>query len=288
MSIVHTTEYLAVQTPEGERRMAWQSWCDEQTPDAPLLLCVHGLTRNSRDFDALAARLAAHFHVVCPDVLGRGDSDWMQQPLLYGYPLYLAQMQQLLVHLLSRHGKQQCAWLGTSMGGLIGMMLAAQPGTPITRLILNDIGSFIPYAALQRLAQYVGKAPLFSRVDEVEAYLRRVAAPFGPLTDEQWQHLARYGCEAVAGGYRLRYDPAIAAGFSLVTTDVDLSLVWQQVQCPVLIIRGGDSDILPAATARQMLQREGTQLVEFPGIGHAPMLMARDQQQAIEHFLLNV
>lgn len=285
MSIVQQRLFLEIQTPAGPHRMAWQEWSDNTRTQQPLLVCVHGLTRNSRDFDALAAVLAADFRVVCPDVLGRGDSDWLRQPLLYGYPLYLTQMQQWLAHLFSRDGQRGCCWVGTSMGGLIGMMLAAQPGSPIIRLVLNDIGAFIPYAALARLARYVGKAPLFNRVDEVEEYLRRIAAPFGPLTDEQWQHLARHGCEPAGQALRLRYDPAIAAGFAAVSGDVDLTAVWQQVQCPVLLVRGADSDIFPAAVAQQMLQRPGTRLVEFAGIGHAPMLMARDQQQAVGQFL---
>ena len=285
MAIEQTTEYLSIQTAEGPRRMAWQCWRDSSAEPRPLLVCVHGLTRNSRDFDLLAERLAAQYVVICPDVLGRGDSDWLQNPALYGYPLYISQMQQLLSHLYSQFGVAECDWLGTSMGGLIGMMLAANPASGIRRLVLNDIGPFIPYSALRRLGDYVGKAGTFVDVTAVEAYLRKVAAPFGPLTDEQWQHLARHGSEPCDDGLRLRYDPGIADGLTLVTEDVDLSAVWQVVSCPVLVLRGAESDLLLAATARSMLQRPDTQLVEFPGVGHAPMLMAKDQINAVEHFL---
>ena len=283
--IGHTTESLEIQTPEGPHRMVWQQWQSSDAPDQPLIVCVHGLTRNARDFDFVAQRLAQHGRVICPDILGRGDSDWLRSPALYGYPLYISQIQQLLAHLYLTFAQSSCYWLGTSMGGLIGMMLAATPGTGISRLIMNDVGPVIPYSALQRLGDYVGKAPLFGTLDQAERYLRKVAAPFGPLTDEQWQHLAQHGTEPWEGQLRLRYDPAIAEGFAMVTGDVDLSMIWQAVSCPVLVIRGGESDLLPAATARSMLQHADTQLVEFPGIGHAPMIMARDQINAVEHFL---
>jgi len=280
---------LAITTPEGERRMAYQQWQHNDEAGQPLIICVHGLTRNSHDFDFIAPALCDAGRVICPDVLGRGDSEWMTTSALYGYPLYVSQMQQLLAHLSQQYGNPPVYWLGTSMGGLIGMMLAAMPGScGIEKLVMNDVGPFVPYAALQRLGDYVGKAPGFADVNEAENWLRKIAAPFGPLTDEQWQHLARYGTEADpqnSGKLRVRYDPAIADGFALVTGDVDLSMVWQAVTCPVLVVRGGDSDLLQRETARQMLQRADTQLVEFPGIGHAPMLMARDQIKAVCGFL---
>ncbi|MCA6060508.1 alpha/beta hydrolase [Thalassolituus sp. ST750PaO-4] len=285
MSILHSQHRLDIQTPEGTRSMAYMQWHNSLHEQQPLLLCVHGLTRNSRDFDFLAEKLAEHYRVICPDVLGRGDSDWLQQPALYGYPLYIAQMQQLLAHLFSEFAVSRCDWVGTSMGGLIGMMLAAAPGDTIGKLVLNDVGPFISYSALARLGQYVGKAPHFAHVGEAEQYLRQVAQPFGPLTDEQWAHLALHGTESCDDGLCLRYDPAIADGFAAVTGDVDLSAVWSAVHCPVLVIRGAESDLLLAETARSMLQHNDTQLVEFPGIGHAPMLMARDQITAVQNFL---
>lgn len=277
---------LVIATPEGPHRIAWQQWQSSDEHDQPLIICVHGLTRNSHDFDFLARRLAQHGRVICPDILGRGDSDWLRTAALYGYPLYISQMQQLLTHLQQQHGNATFDWVGTSMGGLIGMMLAALPGgSGIRRLVMNDVGPFIPYASLARLGEYVGRGTLFHSLAEAEQYLRRVCEPFGPLTDEQWQHLARYGTEPWDGGLRLRYDPAIAAGFALVSGDVDLSGVWQGVSCPVLVLRGAESDLLLAETARTMLQRPDTRLLEFPGIGHAPALMARDQIAAVESFL---
>ncbi|MAK90868.1 MAG: alpha/beta hydrolase [Oceanospirillaceae bacterium] len=289
MTVMQSRHELMITTPEGPRRMAYQLWQSSERSDQPLIICVHGLTRNSHDFDALAEVLAKQARVVCPDVLGRGDSEWLLTPALYGYPLYISQMQQFLAQLNIDYGNPPLYWVGTSMGGLIGMMLAAMPGAcGIEKLIMNDVGPFVPYAALERLGDYVGKAPLFTDVAAAEQWLRRIAAPFGPLTDEQWQHLARYGTEPDpdnSGQLRVRYDPAIAEGFALVTGDVDLSMVWQAVVCPVLVIRGGDSDLLLPETARSMLQREDTRLVEFPGIGHAPMLMARDQIKAVQEFL---
>ncbi|MAD44795.1 MAG: alpha/beta hydrolase [Oceanospirillaceae bacterium] len=289
MKAVSSQHELSVTTPEGPHRMVYQAWSRHEDAGQPLIVCVHGLTRNRHDFDFLADKLSAGGRVICPDILGRGDSDWLATAALYGYPLYVSQMQQLLAHLNQQYGNPPVYWVGTSMGGLIGMMLAAMPGRcGIEKLVMNDVGPFIPYAALERLGDYVGKAPQFASVEEAEQWLRRVAAPFGPLTDAQWQHLARYGTEsdpAAPGQWRVRYDPAIAEGFALVTGDVDLSMVWQGVTCPVLVIRGGDSDLLLRETARSMLQRPSTQLVEFPGIGHAPMLMARDQMNAVREFL---
>lgn len=286
MAVSSVRHELTIQTPEGPRRMAWQQWQSGDHAEQPLILCVHGLTRNSHDFDTLARQLARHGRVICPDILGRGDSECLANAALYGYPMYISQMQQFLGHLYQHYHCSGCFWVGTSMGGLIGMMLAAMPGGyGIQRLVLNDVGPFIPYAALQRIADYVGRPPLFADLHEAEQYLRRIAASFGPLTDEQWRHLAVCGTEKSGDMLRLRYDPAISDGFALVTGDIDLSLTWQAVTCPVLVIRGAESDLLLPETARAMLQRADTQLVEFPGVGHAPMLMARDQIRAVEHFL---
>nr|WP_281423920.1 alpha/beta hydrolase [Oceanobacter mangrovi] len=251
------------------------------------MVCVHGLTRNARDFDPLAQALTDGYQVVCPDVAGRGDSQWLKNPANYGYPLYVGQMHQLLQQLMLKHKVSEFDWVGTSMGGLIGMMLAAQPICPLRKLVMNDVGFFIPKASLDRLASYVGKSTDFTSQQQVEDYLREVAATFGPLTDEQWQHLARYGATEHNGKWRLRYDPAISDAFAGVPmTDVDLSGIWQAVKVDTLLIRGKDSDLLLPETAQAMARQSNVTLVEFAGIGHAPALMARDQIRAIRQFLL--
>ncbi|PCI47420.1 MAG: alpha/beta hydrolase [Oceanospirillales bacterium] len=285
MSIVTRTETLVIDTPEGNRNIAWQMWQHPDKPDAPLVICVHGLTRNRHDFDMLAKVLAEDYRVITVDVIGRGDSDRLHDGQLYGYPLYVSQMMQLLEYLEEETGQSTCYWVGTSMGGLIGMMIAALPNSPINRLILNDIGPVIPLAALQRLGEYVGKAPTFHNIVGIEHYLRIVAQPFGPLTDAQWQHLARYSAEDTGGGvWQLRYDPQIALAFAGLDSDIDLTAVWTAVECPVLVIRGAESDLLTANTANDMLMREGTELAVIPGVGHAPVLMDDEQISLVSEF----
>jgi pimeloyl-ACP methyl ester carboxylesterase len=253
-------------------------------PDSPVVVAVHGLTRNGRDFDAVARALSRRFRVVCPDVAGRGRSAWFADAALYAYPQYLADA----AVLLAETGAPAVTWLGTSMGGLIGLLMAAQPGSPIERLILNDVGPFVPKAALERIATYVGQDPRFADVAGVEAYLRRVHAPFGPLSDAEWAHLARHSARRLeGGGFGLAYDPAIADAFKMgPIPDVDLWPVWEAISCPVLILRGGQSDLLTAEVAAEMVRRKpSASLVTFPECGHAPALMAPHQIAAIVDWL---
>lgn len=255
-----------------------------------IVVCVHGLTRNARDFDTLAEALQPSCRVVCPDVVGRGLSDWLRDKADYGFPQYLADTAALLARVTATAPPDaRIDWVGTSMGGLIGMLLAAQPGTPIRRLVLNDVGPFIPKAALERIGTYVGKAPRFTSPQQAEAYVRLVSASFGPLTDEQWRHLTEHSLHRDAGGqWTLNYDPGIAAGFAGQVYDVDLWPIWERIRIPVLVVRGKQSDLLLATTAERMT-REGPRaaLVEFDGVGHAPMLMAEDQVRAVTGFLLD-
>ncbi|WP_026870471.1 alpha/beta fold hydrolase [Inquilinus limosus] len=265
----------------GFHRLAYAAWGHDRSQ--PPVLCVHGLTRNGRDFDALAADLAwSGRAVICPDVVGRGRSGWLANPALYGYPQYLADA----AALIARLDVPAVDWVGTSMGGLIGMMLAAQPNTPIRRLVLNDVGPFIPQAALQRIGSYVGQDPVFADIDGLEAYLRRVHAPFGPLTDAQWRHLATHSARRRNDGtLGLAYDPGIAAAFAGPIADVDLWMVWDQIRCPVLVVRGAESDLLTAATAERMAARPDTVLITVAGCGHAPALMAPGQIAPIRDWL---
>lgn len=288
--------------PHGFHRLAYHEWGDPENPH--LVVCVHGLTRNSRDFDFLAAVLEKDCRVVCPDVAGRGKSDWLTHPEDYGYPVYVSDAAALLARLTapqpaSRLGKMlgrpfrrrqvTVDWVGTSMGGLIGMMLAAQPNSPIRRLVLNDVGPVIPKAALARIGEYVGKDPRFASLDEIEAYIRKVSAPFGPLTDAQWRHLTIHCVRRTDdGSFGFVYDPNIALPFrNGPLIDVELWSFWDKISCPTLVLRGSDSDLLLRETAQQMQSRgPATRVVEFPGIGHAPMLMNEDQINVVKDFVL--
>ena len=288
--------------PHGFHRLAYTEWGN---PDhAHVVVCVHGLTRNARDFDFLAAALQNDCRVVCPDMPGRGNSEWLSHGEDYSYPVYVADMAALLARLgakgsskilnlmakiFSRVKDPIIDWVGTSMGALIGMMIAAQPKSPIRRLVMNDAGPLVPAAALRRLGGYVGKDPRFKNFEEFETHVRQVSAPFGPLTDAQWRHLAIHSAKKFDDGtYGFKYDPVIGTPFNAgIYKDVDMWSLWEKVHCPVLILRGAESDLLLKETAEKMREREApTRLVEFPGIGHAPMLMAGDQIKIVRDFVL--
>jgi pimeloyl-ACP methyl ester carboxylesterase len=271
-------------SPAGFHRVAYTEWGDPAS--SRVVICCHGLTRNGRDFDVLAADLAHDCRVVCPDMVGRGLSDWLRDPLHYGYPQYCADMNALMAHI----GADEVLWVGTSMGGLIGMTLAAQAGTPIRRLVINDVGPFVPKAALQRIADYVGLDNRFSTLAAVETHLRKVLAPFGPLTDAQWQHLVTHGHRRRADGtFGLAYDPAIANNVRLGVQDWDLWPLWDRISCPTLVIRGAQSDLLLPETAIDMTRRgPRAELVTWDGMGHAPALMEPEQIAAIRAWLIQV
>lgn len=268
--------------PHGFHHLRYLEWGDPRNPR--VLLCVHGLTRNAHDFDTLARRMAEQYRVLCVDVVGRGGSDRLSQPMDYGYPLYC----QDLASVIARADTEDVDWIGTSMGGLIGMMLAAQRKTPIRRLVVNDVGPFIAATALQRIADYVGRAPDFLDLAAAEAYLRQVHAPFGPLSDAQWAELTRHSTvQGNDGQWRLSYDPAIAEALgALSAEDVDLWPVWDAIRCPTLVLRGSESDVLSAATAADMGRRgPRATVLEFSGIGHAPALLDAEQIAPLEKWL---
>lgn len=265
----------------GFHRMAYVAWGRPGHGSLRPVVCVHGLTRNGRDFDRIARTLSTDRLVVCPDVVGRGQSDWLKDSAGYGYAQYCADM----TALIARLGVDEVDWVGTSMGGLIGMMLAAQPKSPIRRLVMNDVGPLVPAAALRRLGGYVGKDPHFESLNGLEAYLRQTHAAFGALDDAAWRHLAEHSHRRLPdGGFGLAYDPAIGKGFAAaLTQDVDLSVLWQKVTCPVLVLRGADSDLLLAETAKAMAAK--AKVVEIPGTGHAPSLMVPDQIELVRSWL---
>ena len=267
----------------GFHRMAWVEWGPQH--GERVLVCVHGVARNGRDFDVLAAHLAEEgWRVVCPDVVGRGVSGRLADPKGYAMPQYLADMTVLLAAI----GAKEVDWLGTSMGGLIGLMMAAQPDTPVQRLILNDIGPFVPKSALARIAGYVGRPEKFASWEEASTYFRRIYAPWGNLSDLEWAHLVRHSFkELPEGGVTHHFDLAMAEGMRAAEPkDVDLWRVWDRIRTPTLLLRGESSDILPAEVAAEMTQRGPKPiLLTFPECGHAPSLMHADQINAIRGWL---
>ena len=269
----------------GFHRMHYYDWGEPSNPR--VVICVHGLTRNGRDFDFLAKSLCGEFRVVCPDIVGRGRSDWLESKAGYAYPQYMADLNALIAR-VSDVPQTELYWVGTSMGGLIGMLMAALPRTPIRKLVLNDAGMTVPKSALERLAAYVGKVARFPSLDALERHVRDVSAPFGALTDEQWSHLTVHGArQHPDGSWEHRYDPAIGAAFEGELKDIDLTAYWDAVRCPTLLLRGVHSDVLLKETAEEMTQRgPKAELVEFEEVGHAPMLMCEEQVSAVREFLL--
>lgn len=273
-------------SPSGLHRMAYTEWGDPLNPR--VLVCVHGLTRNGRDFDFLAQALTSHYRVICPDLPGRGRSDRLAAAAEYVPPTYAAD----LVTLIARLDVESVDWVGTSLGGLVGMILASQPRSPIRRLVLNDVGPEISAASLRRIGEYLGSAPRFPSMEDAEKYIRYVSAPFGALSDEQWRHLTQYSVRAVAaGGFEMIYDPAIGEPYrtAFLAGDVSFWPLYDAIGCPTLVIRGAESDLLLRDTALRMKERgPRAQLVEVAGVGHAPMLMNEEQVALVRGFLLGV
>lgn len=271
-------------SPSGLHRMAYTEW---GAPDNPrVLVCVHGLTRNARDFDDLARALSAHYRVVCPDVVGRGRSGRLRDPAHYGVPQYVADM----VTLIARLNVDSVHWVGTSLGGLIGMALAAQENSPIRRLILNDVGPLITVDSLKRIGAYVGLDPTWATFGEAQAYVRLISAPFGDLDEAQWHHLTESSIGQRADGrWGFLYDPQIATPFKATFSeqDIDLWPLYQAIRCPTLAIRGAESDLLTRETWLQMGQcGPRAELAEIPGVGHAPMFLTQGQIDIARNFLL--
>lgn len=277
------SRYLLGLSSSGFHKLHYTEW--GSADNSRLLVCVHGLTRNGRDFDTLAGALQEEYRVVCPDLPGRGRSDWLESTSDYGYAVYLADIAVLIGRLDIEH----IDWVGTSLGGLIGMLLAAQPRTPIRRMIVNDIGPHIEEGSRKRIQSYVGSEPTFDDLPALERYLRTVYAPFGSLSDEQWRHLAEHSARRLPGGnYGLHHDPGIAQAFQSSVASFDLWSVWDRIRCPVRVLRGADSDLLSRETAAAMQARgPKADLVEFPGVGHAPALMNAEQINAVKEWLLD-
>lgn len=294
------------QLPEGVHRMAYWEWNNTGDAGHPhVIVCVHGLSRQGRDFDALAAELSRFARVICPDVVGRGESDWLQDPLGYQVPLYAADMLALLAQLHAQAPIRTLDWVGTSMGGLIGMGIAAMaagPGAgqaglslpvPVRRLVLNDVGPAIEWKALERIGQYLGKSLQFPNLEQAAAALRLISAGFGPHSDGQWLQLTRAMVKpSPQGGVVLHYDPRIAVPMARMTPEsaaAGEAVLWQfydRIAARVLLIRGAESDLLSPATARAMAQR-GPQAhcTQLEGVGHAPTLVVPGQLALVRKFL---
>jgi pimeloyl-ACP methyl ester carboxylesterase len=280
--------------------MAYWLW---GAPDAPhLVVCAHGLSRQGRDFDTLADALVQageqRVRVACPDVVGRGRSEWLADPMGYAMPTYVADMLQLLGALHAAAPIASLDWVGTSMGGLIGMTLAGAPGlplpVPIRSLVLNDVGPVIEWSALQRIGGYLGNTGRFETVQQAAEAMWQISRGFGPHTPEQWLELSQAMVKSLpGGGFTLHYDPAIAVPFRAVTqaaAAAGQATLWQfydAIRARTLLLRGADSDLLAPATAEEMMRRgPKPRLVEFAGVGHAPTLVAADQVEAVRAFLL--
>jgi len=308
--------------------MAWWQWGDPTA--AHVVVCVHGLSRQGRDFDVLAQalveRAGGKLRVACPDVVGRGRSDWLADPMGYQVPTYVADMLHMLAQLNTAAPVKVLDWVGTSMGGLIGMgvcgtpklLRAAGPSqganapsggsepreagsvgapllpVPVRRLVLNDVGPVIQWQALQRIGTYLGSGGKFESVQHAADAMWAISRSFGPHTPEQWLALSQAMVKQLpAGGFTLHYDPAIAAPFRAITEESAAqgqAALWQlydNIRARTLIMRGAQSDLLSPDTALEMTRRgPRARLIEFEGVGHAPTLIADNQVEAVASFLL--
>jgi pimeloyl-ACP methyl ester carboxylesterase len=264
------------------REIHFTDWGAE---DAPVLIAWHGLARTGRDFDDLAAALSDRWRVICPDTLGRGLSQWAVEPAreyCLGFYVEIAEA------LLDGLGLDKVLWVGTSMGGAIGTLAAAtQLRGRIRRLVLNDNGPELAAPALDRIKAYAGQPPSFATVTELEAYFREIYASFGELSDTQWRQLTEASLRRLPDGrVTTHYDPAMAAQFEHFPDDYLLWSAWDQLDLPVLCLRGEDSTLLTLETAQAMRERGPCAAVAtIPGCGHAPALNTAEQIGLIERFL---
>jgi pimeloyl-ACP methyl ester carboxylesterase len=272
----------------GLHRMAYWEWQSESGANDRVLVCAHGLARQGRDFDTLARAMRGGCRVVCPDVVGRGESDWLADPAGYQIQSYVADM----VTLLARLDATSVHWVGTSMGGLIGMVLAALPDSPIERLVLNDVGPAIDAEGIARIGSYVGQPLTWASVDEAADYLQAISQGFGPHSRVQWLALTQPMLRRDGERWRLHYDPAIALALRAMTPaaaaagEAALWAAYDAIRCPTLVLRGATSDVLSAATAAAMRERgPRAALHEFSEVGHAPTLVAPDQVGVVREFL---
>ena len=278
-------------SPAGLHQVSYKEWGDESNPR--VLICAHGVTRVGDDFDKLASALADHYRVVAPDIVGRGRSGRLRNPQLYQVPQYMADMVTLIAR-VTAVGDGTVHWFGTSMGGLIGMALASLPDTPITRLVLNDIGPTLDPAALQRIGDYIGQDLRFPTFAKAAQFVREVSVSFGEHSEEQWDKLASDVLRQDEDGQWVRhYDMGLALPFRAATVEsaeADQAMLWaayDAISCPTLLVRGANSDLLSRETAQDMTRRgPHATLVEIPNVGHAPTFMHADQIAIARNFLV--
>ncbi|MFP4126872.1 MAG: alpha/beta fold hydrolase [Alphaproteobacteria bacterium] len=277
-----TKHRLTLGEPFADVTLAYREWGPADA--ARTVVAVHGLTRNAADFAGLATALAGRgARVLAVDVVGRGDSSWLADPSGYAVPTYAGH----LARWLERLELDRVDWVGTSMGGLIGMALAASERPPLARLVLNDVGPFVPKAALAEIGAYLAKTLRFASLAEVEAHLRTIHAGFGPLTDAQWRRLARTSVVPDGDGWRLNYDPAIRVPYAdLAAADIDLWELYDRITVPTLVLNGTASPLLDRATCEAMRRRgPRADIHHVEGVGHAPALLADDQIDAVATWL---
>jgi pimeloyl-ACP methyl ester carboxylesterase len=298
-----TLRFLPVAGPAakqgGPRRMAYWDWSSGSDQAAHVVVCVHGLSRQGRDFDVLARDLSDRCRVIAVDVAGRGQSDWLEDPMAYQVGTYAADLGALMVALRQERPDVRIDWVGTSMGGLIGMAVAAQPDLAPRRLVLNDVGPVIQWEALQRIGSYLGLNPSFENESEASTYLASISTGFGHHTPEQWSALSRPMLRERGGRWWLHYDPAIAAPFKallagderasrLAVTEGEAALwgLYDAITAPTLLLRGAQSDLLTPGTVELMAGRgPKARCVSFDGVGHAPTLVSANQRSVVRDFL---
>lgn len=270
----------------GFHRINYLEWGDpEEFPHQETLICVHGLTRNARDFDYFAQQTCENYRVVCPDVVGRGDSDHITSPDAYNYLQYNADMNALIARL----NVTEVNWVGTSMGGIIGMVLASVSQSPIRRLVINDIGPEVSRDAQLMIADYIGTSREFDRLDDVVDFLRSIYVEFAPMTEDDWFHMAKYSSRRTQNGkFCLKVDSRVGEAYrdSISYFNVEMWDTWEKIVCPVLVLRGKNSSFLTEETAEKMLGcGPETTLVEFDDTGHTPTLRNDEQVGVIKDWL---
>lgn len=286
MSVQHKSVQCI--SPLGLHQMAYKEWGDPLNPK--VLICVHGVTRVSDDFDVLAQALENDYRVICPDVVGRGRSDHLANPQLYQLPQYVSDM----VTLLARANADTVDWFGTSMGGLIGLVLAGMKHNPIRKLILNDVGPSLNFEALRRIGEYIGQDVRFDRFEDAAQFIRTISASFGSHDEAQWHKIVSDVLKQDADGKWVRhYDLGLSVPVKAVTEEsaaLAQTMLWASydaIRCDTLLVRGAESDLLSLETAQQMQQRgPHAQLREIAGVGHAPTFVHADQIAIAKEFLL--
>nr|WP_315486459.1 alpha/beta hydrolase [uncultured Undibacterium sp.] len=275
-------------SPAGLHTMSYKEWGDPQ--NAKVLICVHGVTRVADDFDMLAQALETEYRIICPDVVGRGQSGRLPNPQLYQIPQYVSDM----VTLLARANADTVDWFGTSMGGLIGMVLASMKNSPLRKLVLNDVGPSLNFDGLKRIGDSIAQDVRFDTFEEALRFIREVSISFGPHSEAEWHKIARDVLKQDADGKWVRhYDLSLAIPVQATTAEVAAigeKMLWaayDAITCETLLIRGAESDLLSKATAAQMQERgPRAEMVEIAGVGHAPTFVQLDQIAIVKEFLL--